>query len=67
MTDRERTEPADETERVLLRDVMRATGLPQEKVEGFLMTDGDLDELCEAVLSDLASTPKKVAITGASW
>ena len=60
MTNRERkTEPADETELVLLRNVMRATGLPQERVEGFLMTDGDLDDLCEAVLSDLAVPSKR--------
>ena len=65
MTNRERPQLADETELVLLRDVMRATGLPQEKIEGFLMTDGDLDDLCEAVLSNLASPSKKVAITGA--
>ena len=53
------------TDMVMLDNVMRATGVPRDVVESFMMTDDDLDGLCESVLSELAVPTKKTPAPGA--
>ena len=51
----------DDADLVMLKGVMQATGLPRETLETFLVTDDDLDALCDSVLSELAMPSKRVA------
>ena len=45
-------------------NVTKVTDLPQDVVESFLLTDSDLDNLCDTALSEIAGPPEKVAILG---
>ncbi len=54
-----------DTDMVMLDNVMRETGLSRDVVESFMMTDDDLDGLCESVLSELAVPTTKTSAPGA--
>ena len=60
MTQGKDTATTRDDDLLMLQNVMRATGLPRDIVEGFLMTDNDLDELCDTVLAKLAVPEKKI-------
>ena len=53
--------PSEDVNAVMLQNVMKATGLPQDIVEGFLMTASDPEKLCDAAFFELATPPEKIA------
>jgi hypothetical protein len=61
--DKTKTLSNDDHRETMLKNVMLATGLPRETVVELMVSDDDLDALCDAALSAVSEPSKKVAIT----